>query len=312
MNTENTSDKLEGIIVPMVTPLHSNGELDKKGTERLIKHLIHGGVHGIFILGTTGEASSLKPSLTKELIELSCKETNGRTKMLVGISHTATDVSLKLAGLAKDAGADAVVALTPYYFYLDQAELEQYYTHLADESPLPVFIYNFPRMTKLNLEPETVEKLALHPNIIGLKDSSGNGVYLQKLLPIKKKRPDFSILVGPEEMLAQSVIAGANGGVTGGANIFPELYVGLFEAAKKKDYALIDKMQEIIMEISRKIYGASSKNSAYFSGVKESLYHLGICEPHLAAPLIGIDPKSKESIYNNLDGIHSKIKQLKP
>lgn len=311
MNTENTSDKLEGIIVPMVTPLHSNGELDKKGTERLIKHLIHGGVHGIFILGTTGEASSLKPSLTKELIELSCKEANGLTKMLVGISHTSTDVSLKLAQVAKQNGADAVVALTPYYFYLDQEELEHYYIHLADESPLPVFIYNFPRMTKLNLEPKTAEKLALHPNIIGLKDSSGNGVYLQKLLPIKKKRPDFSILVGPEEMLAQSVIAGADGGVTGGANIFPELYVYLFEASKNKDWLLIDKIQGIIMEISEKIYGASAKNSAYFSGVKESLYHLGICEPHLAAPMIGIDPKSKETIYSHLDGIHSKIKKLK-
>jgi dihydrodipicolinate synthase/N-acetylneuraminate lyase len=311
MNTENTVDKYEGIIVPMVTPLHSNGELDKKGTERLINHLIHGRVHGIFILGTTGEASSLKPTLTKELIELSCKEAKGRTKMLVGISHTSTDVSLKLAHIAKESGADAVVALTPYFFYLDQEELEQYYLHLADHSPLPVFIYNFPRMTKLNLEPETAEKLALHPNIVGIKDSSGNGVYLQKLLSIKKRRPEFSILTGPEEILAQSVIAGADGGVTGGANIFPDLYVSMFEAAKKKDWDLIGKIHDIFMEISKNIYGVSPKNSAYFCGVKESLYHLGICEPHLAAPMIGIDGKSKELIYSHLEGIISKIKKLK-
>jgi len=311
MNTENTVDKYEGIIVPMVTPLHSNGELDKKGTERLINHLIHGRVHGIFILGTTGEASSLKPTLTKELIELSCKEAKGRTKMLVGISHTSTDVSLKSAQIAKESGADAVVALTPYFFYLDQEELEQYYLHLADHSPLPVFIYNFPRMTKLNLEPETAEKLALHPNIVGIKDSSGNGVYLQKLLSIKKRRPEFSILTGPEEILAQSVIAGADGGVTGGANIFPDLYVSMFEAAKKKDWDLIGKIHDIFMEISKNIYGVSTKNSAYFCGVKESLYHLGICEPHLAAPMLGIDGKSKELIYSHLEGIISKIKKLK-
>ncbi|MFD2200209.1 dihydrodipicolinate synthase family protein [Shivajiella indica] len=311
MDQKETDNNYKGIIVPMVTPLHSNGELDKKGTERLIRHLIHGGVHGIFILGTTGEASSLKPALTKEMIELSCKEAKGEVKILVGISHTCLDVSVKLAQIAKENGADAVVALTPYYFYLDQEELEHYYVKLADESPLPVFIYNFPRMTKLNLEPETAEKLSRHPNIIGIKDSSGNGVYLQKLLQIKKKRQDFSIFVGPEEMLAQSILTGADGGISGGANIFPELYVSMFEASKNKDWGQIEKFQEIIMEISQKIYAASPKNSAYFSGVKESLYHLGICEPHLASPMIGIDDKSKEYIYQHLDTIHSKIKKLK-
>jgi dihydrodipicolinate synthase/N-acetylneuraminate lyase len=130
-------------------------------------------------------------------------------------------------------------------------------------------------------------------------------------LPIKKKRPDFSILTGPEEILAQSVIAGADGGVTGGANIFPDLYVSMFKAAKNKDWALIDKIQDIFLEISKKIYNANPKNSAYFCGVKESLYHLGLCEPHLASPMIGLDLKTKEFIYNQLEEIISNIKKLK-
>ncbi|SMD41753.1 4-hydroxy-tetrahydrodipicolinate synthase [Aquiflexum balticum DSM 16537] len=310
MNPENTSDKLEGIIVPMVTPLLSNGELDRKGTERLIRHLTHGGVHGIFILGTTGEASSLKPAIKKELIEITCKETQGQHLILVGITHTALDVSLKIAKTAKENGADAVVAAPPYYFSLDQEDLFKYYIKLADLSPLPLFLYNFPVMTKNTLEPETVHKLSQHPNIIGIKDSSGNGVYFQKLLALKKVKPEFSVLIGPEEMLAQSVLSGCDGGVSGGANIFPNLYVRLFEAAKNRDFEMISKIQPLILEISKNIYGCSPKTSSYLCGVKESLYYLGICEPHIAPPLQSVNAQAKETIIQNLEKIIFKIKTI--
>ncbi|WP_373521098.1 dihydrodipicolinate synthase family protein [Aquiflexum sp.] len=308
MNTENTSDKLEGIIVPMVTPLLSNGELDKKGTERLVRHLINGGVQGIFILGTTGEAASLKPAIKKELIEITCKEALGQLLVLVGITHTSVDVSMKIAKTAKENGADAVVAAPPYYFHLDQDDLFKYYIKLADQSPLPLFLYNFPIMTKSTIEPETVKRLSQHPNIIGIKDSSGNGVYYQKLLAIKKEKPEFSILIGPEEMLAQSVLSGGDGGVNGGANIFPGLYVRLFEAAKNRDIDLVNKIQPLILEISKNIYGCSPKTSSYLCGVKESLYYLGICEPHIAPPLQSVDTKAKETIVQNLEKIIFKIK----
>ncbi|WP_373495542.1 dihydrodipicolinate synthase family protein [Aquiflexum sp.] len=310
MDKENTPDKLEGIIVPMVTPLLSNGELDKKGTERLIRHLTHGGVYGIFILGTTGEASSLKTALKKELIEITCKETQGQHLVLVGITHTAIDVSLKIAKIAKDNGAGAVVAAPPYYFYLDQDDLFKYYIKLADLVPLPLFLYNFPIMTKNTIEPETAQKLSRHPNIIGIKDSSGNGVYFQKLLAIKTEKPDFSVMIGPEEMLAQSVLSGGDGGVNGGANIFPSLYVRLFEAAMNRDIDLVNKIQPLILEISKNIYGCSPKTSSYLCGVKESLYYLGICEPHIAPPLQSVDAKAKETIVQNLEKIIFKIKSI--
>jgi 4-hydroxy-tetrahydrodipicolinate synthase len=310
MNTENTSDKLEGIIVPMVTPLLSNGELDRKGTERLIRHLTHGGIHGIFILGTTGEASSLKPAIKKELIEITCKETLGQNLILVGITHTALDVSLKIAKTAKENGADAVVAAPPYYFSLDQEDLFKYYIKLADLSPLPLFLYNFPIMTKNTLEPETVHKLSQHPNIIGIKDSSGNGVYFQKLLALKKVKPEFSVLIGPEEMLAQSVLSGCDGGVSGGANIFPNFYVRLFEAAKNRNFEMISKIQPLILEISKNIYGCSPKPSSYLCGVKESLYYLGICEPHIAPPFQSVNAQAKETIIQNLEKIIFKIKTI--
>jgi 4-hydroxy-tetrahydrodipicolinate synthase len=300
----------EGIMVPMVTPLLSNGELDKKGVERVVKHLVNGGVQGIFILGTTGEAASLKPAIKKDLIEISCKEANGKTPVFVGITHTSLEVSLKLARSAKENGAVAVVAALPYYFALDQDDIFHYYVKLADHSPLPLFLYNFPAMVKSNIAPETALKLAKHANIIGLKDSSGNGVYFQKLTCIKQEYPEFSLLIGPEEMLASAVLSGADGGVTGGANIFPSLYVKMFEAAKARDFEKIDQIQSLIMEISSGLYHSSPKSSSYLCGVKESLYFLGLCEPHLATPLLPVERKHKEDIIQNLERILLNIRNV--
>jgi len=310
MVDSNISSTFEGIMVPMVTPLLSNGELDKKGVERVVKHLVNGGVQGIFILGTTGEAASLKPAIKKDLIEISCKESNGKTPVFVGITHTSLEVSLKLARSAKENGAVAVVAALPYYFALDQDDIFQYYVKLADQSPLPLFLYNFPVMTKSTIAPETAFKLAKHANIIGLKDSSGNGVYFQKLLQVKQQYPEFSLLVGPEEMLAEAVISGADGGVNGGANIFPSLYVKMYDAAKARDFEKTAKIQSLILEISDGLYSRSPKSSSYLCGVKESMYFMGICEPHLASPLLPVSRSHKEEIILNLEKILLKVRSV--
>jgi 2-dehydro-3-deoxy-D-pentonate aldolase len=301
---------LKGIIVPMATPLFSNGDFDKKGTERLIRHLLNGGIHGIFVLGTTGEAASLKPSIKKTLISTTCDFVNGKVPVLVGISHTCMEISIKLAYHAKEAGAQAVVAITPYFFPMDQADLLAYYETLASACPLPLYLYNFPAMTKCNLEPDTVLQLAQHPNIHGVKDSSGNGVYFQKLLAVKTSRPEFSVLAGPDEMLAQALLVGADGGVNGGGNIFPSLYAKLYEAAVNRDMETVQKLQDWVISISDKIYNCSPKSSGYISGVKESLYHLGICEPHLSPPLQPIDKSAKENIRQNLEKLIYGIKNL--
>ena len=307
---ENTQlPALEGIIVPMATPLLSNIELDKKGTERLLHHMMDGGVHGIFILGTTGEATSLKPSTKKELIEITCAEASGHTAVLVGVSHSCFDISLKIARQAKENGATAIVAASPYFYPLDQEDLFKYYIKLADQSPLPLFLYNFPAMTKCNLDIDTVLKLAKHPNIIGLKDSSGNGVYFQKLMLVKREFAHFSVMVGPDELMSQVVLGGADGGMNAGGNIFPRLYVHLYEAAKKGYVEKVNQVQPLILEISQKLFGAHPKNSGYIAGIKESLYHFQICEAHLAPPLGPADPLTRDSIRKNLEQINLKVKQ---
>ena len=299
-NTQNPQKPLSGIIPPMVTPLLDDHTLDRPGLSRLIEHLIHGGVHGIFVLGTTGEAPSLSYALRKELIELTCKQAADRIPIMVGISDSSQEESVRLAQFAAQAGAMAVVVAPPFYFAMDQTELITYYQDLADQSPLPLYLYNMPSHTKINIALATVQRLSEHPNIIGLKDSSGNAVYFHAVLHALRDQASFSLLVGPEEMMASSVLMGADGGVSGGANMFPSLYVNLFEAAAVKDHDKVIALQANVMEISRRIYCSGKNGSGYLQGLKTALAIMGICNGHVASPLGNFNEEEVERIREHL------------
>lgn len=276
--------KLRGIISPMVTPLRGNDELDREGTVRLTEHLIAGGVHALFLLGTTGEAQSLTYRLRYDFVSLVCRQVAGRVPVLVGITDTAFVESIRLAEHAARSGAAGVVAAPPYYFAPSQQELIEYYTALADALPLPLYLYNMPSHVKVFLEPATVVTLAGHPNIAGLKDSSANMTYFQTLLHHLGGDPGFSLYVGPEELTGECVLMGADGGVNGGANIFPALYVGMYEAACAHDIARVRELQHRIMQISATIYTVGKYGSSYLKGVKCALSLLGICDDYLSYP----------------------------
>ena len=263
--------KLEGIIPPLITPLKDRDTLDRESLENLIEHLIQGGVHGIFILGTTGEAPSLSYKLRKNLIEEACKIVSGRIPVLVGITDTSFVESLNMASHAADSGASGLVAAPPYYFPAGQPELLEYIEHLARQLQLPLVLYNMPSHTKLYFEPDTVRAAFERSLIAGLKDSSGNMVYFHRLRQMFRDNPNFSLLVGPEELLAESVFLGGNGGVCGGANIFPRLYVQLYEYAKKGNIAKALELHDKVMYISENIYRTGKYASSIIKGIKCAL-----------------------------------------
>ena len=201
----------------MVTPLTRERKLDVEGLERLVAHILGGGVHGLFLLGTTGEATDLEYGLRRELVERTCALVAGRVPVLVGITDTVSSESLHMGEFACSCGASALVAALPYYFAAGQPELLAYYRRLADELPLPLFLYNMPSQVKVMIEVRTVVELSRHPNIVGLKDSSGDIRYFNACLHALKGRPGFSVLMGPEEALGEAVLMGASGGVAGAA-----------------------------------------------------------------------------------------------
>ncbi|NMB50598.1 MAG: dihydrodipicolinate synthase family protein [Bacteroidales bacterium] len=297
---------LKGIIVPLVTPLLENNVLDCEGLDHLINHVIDGGVSGIFILGTTGEAQNLSYELRRELIKVTCEKVGSRVPVLVGISDTCIDESVRLAAYAARCGADAVVAAPPYYYIPGQVELIQYYTRLVSKIDLPLFLYNMPANVKIYIEHQTVLKLAENPKIIGLKDSSANGVYFQKLLYSLKNRP-FTLFVGPEEMMAETVMMGGHGGVNGGANLYPELYVKLYRAASTKNIEVIQHLQSLVIEISNSLYTVGKYGSSYLKGLKTTLNIKGICSDYMSEPFTKFGQKERNILVDRIEAIERKM-----
>lgn len=283
MNTALNSP-LCGIIPPLVTPLLGNDTLDVESLERFIEHLIAGGVHGLFILGTTGEEQSLSYRLRKEMIKETCRINAGRLPVLVCITDTSLVESVNLANVAADCGASAVVSAAPYYFATGQPELAEFYEDLLKHLPLPLFLYNMPSHVKVNFSPATIQRIAENKNVIGFKDSSANIPYFQSVMYTMKDRPDFSLLMGPEEVTGECVLLGANGGINGGANMFPELYVAMYNAAKDGNVKEVWRLQQIIMQISTSIYCIGKHGSSYLKGLKCACSLLGIINDDFVAP----------------------------
>ncbi len=278
------NQQFRGIIPPMVTPLKEWDTLDQDGMVRLIDHILSGGVHGLFLLGTTGEAPSLSHRLRKEIVQRALDQIKDRIPVLVGITDTSFDESINLAEYAAEKGASAVVLAPPYYFPAGQLELLEYLEHLVPRLPLPLFLYNMPTHTKLFFEPETVKAASEIPGVIGLKDSSANMVYFHQLQQIFKDQNDFRLFIGPEELLGETLVLGGHGGVCGGGNLIPELYVELYEKSIEGDFKKMGILHERIMQISTTIYSVGKYKSSYLKGLKCSLALMGICDDFMAEP----------------------------
>ena len=301
---------LSGIIPPLVTPLKNNETLDVESLENLIEHLIRGGVHGLFILGTTGEEQSLSYGLRKEMIMQSARINRGRLPLLVCVSDTSIVESINLARVAADCGADGVVSAPPYYFAPGQPELAQFYEELVPQLPLPVFLYNMPSHVKVSFAPDTVQRIAQLPQVVGFKDSSANAVYFQSVMYKMRGRPDFSMLCGPEEMTGELVLMGAHGGINGGANMFPELYVAMYDAASAGNLPRLRELQQVIMQISTTIYTVGKHGSSYLKGLKCACSLLGIInDDFVASPFYKFNEPERRKIEEALAAL--PIKKLR-
>ena len=268
----------------MVTPLLENKELDLVGLKNLLEHLINGGVHGIFILGTTGEGPSLSYAVRKQLISETCRIVNKKVPVLVGITDTSFDGTLEIANHAKKVGADALVVAPPYYFPIAQEEMGDYLESLVPMLPLPFMLYNMPSCTKLHLSIDVIRR-AKELGAIGIKDSSGDLSYLYMLIEEFKSDPAFSIIAGTELYLPETIMYGGHGSVAGGANFFPRLFVDLYEAAMAQNLEKVKLLRDKVIKVHQTIYEVGEYPSRHIKGTKAALMAMGICQDHNAEPL---------------------------
>lgn len=286
MSSRLTQAPVHGIIPPMATPLAGPDELDVHGLGRLIEHILEGGVHGLFILGTTGEGPALSYKIRRELIERTCRQVAGRVPVLVGVTDSAYPEMLQMTECAAASGANAVVVAPPFYFPLSQSDLLRLVEGLSSHSALPLYLYNQPELTKTSFTPETVERASGIPGIAGIKDSSGELDYLKAVLGRMRGHPEFAVLVGPEHLLHEALRSGAHGGVPGGANIFPKLPVRLYRAFLDGNEAIARELQEQMVTLGRPIWERSEAGPGYLRRLKCALNLMGLCLASPAWPCI--------------------------
>ncbi len=296
---------LRGIIPPMITPLKSYDELDRSGVEKLIEHIIGGGVHGLFLLGTNGEGPSLSQRIKREFLKLSCEIINGRVPVLVGITDSSFSGALEIAEYAKTVGVDSVVVAPPFYFPATEAEMINYVEKLAEATPLPFVLYNMPVHTKINLSITTILR-AKELGCIGIKDSSGDMANLYMLIDAFKDDPKFAVFAGTELYLPDAVMGGAHGAVAGGANVFPRLFVELYNAALKKDFDKITVLRNQIIWLCNTMYVVSPSAARITLSFKTALSILGICSDEMALPLRKLDGVEREMIATYLQELNLK------
>ena len=215
--------------------------------------------------------------------------------MLVGITDTSLAGLLELSEYSKSSGADAVVVAPPFYFPVDQEEIVDYFKVLASALSLPFILYNIPSHTKVHLSVETVIRMK-ESGVLGIKDSSGDLLYLYSLIEAFRDLPEFSVFTGTELFLPETIFYGGHGAIPGGANIFPNLFVRLYEASVNKDFDTIVYLREKVMKLNNTIYKVSKNPSRITIGTKCALSVMGICNDYMVPPLHKMKPEERELV----------------
>lgn len=221
---------LSGIITALATPFTTDGAVDFAAWSRLIAQQLEGGIHGLVVAGSTGEANALDDSEYDALLQAAVRQVAGRVPVLAGTGTSNTAKTIALTRRAQASGADAALVVTPPYVRPTQAGLLAHFDAVAGQGGLPVVLYNVPGRTGCDMQPETVARLASHPGIIGIKEAVDAESRMQALLPLRS--PQFAVLSGDDPTARRAILAGADGLVSVGSNVAPRAFRRLFDLAR--------------------------------------------------------------------------------
>jgi 4-hydroxy-tetrahydrodipicolinate synthase len=287
--------KFKGIIPAVLTPFNNKGEFDEEAQRENLRFLIENGVHGLMVNGSTGEAENLSREERRKNVELAVEEAGGKIPVIAGTGVPSTKATIDLSKDAKDAGADAVMIVTPFYLIPNEEGLIKHYKTIAEKVDIPIVLYNIPQHTKVNLDSILIEKLCNEvSNIVGLKDSYGN--LSQFADTIARVGDKISVLTGCDDLILPSLILGAPGAIVALANIAPKMVVELFEYVQKGE---INKAKEIYFKLLP-IARAIGSEYNFPAPVKEAVNLLGRKAGPPRSPITQLSIKEKEEIKKAL------------
>ena len=294
---------IQGIVPPVPTPFDAHGHVDADAFRRIADHLVAGGCHSAFVLGSTGELSSLPPEQRLTAIKAAADAFLPRIPLLVGIGDPCLATSLKLAGAAADAGATAVVLNAPSYYDISSREMRACLDQLMPRIDLPVVLYNMPWLTGHSFDDDTLRHALEFPGLAGFKDSSGGLTYFANLVRIAAARPELGVLIGNDFLFCDALKLGAHGAVPGGANLYPCLFRGLLDAFQAGHPSRARELQETIARLGKSIFPITGEPSSVFAAVKGGLAALDLCQPTMLPPLTTCSPEQISQLRHLLASI---------
>jgi len=281
--------ELKGVYPALVTPLTPDEKVDKAGMKKVTRYCLDGGVHGLVVMGSTGEFPAMTDAMRSDAIDSVLEEAAGKVPVLIGCGEPGTARTIAQVKHAATTKADGVLVAVPYYFPMDQAALIRHYTMVADASALPVVMYNFPQLTKSPMTPDTMAKLAAHPNIIGVKDSAGDYWGSQRFIHVTADA-DFAVMLGNPALGLGTYPLGAKGGIFAGCSLAPKLCADVYNAYMKGDMPAAIELQKKASLIP--LIATFGNNAAV---IKFGLNKMGICGTTVTAPL-ALNPGQDEKI----------------
>ena len=306
MNTKMTphSEKTyHGVVIPMITPFTAEGALDEMATRRVIDHLVKGGTHGVFVLGTTGEGASVPLKVRKQLISVTVDQVGDRAQVYVGVSDNAMQHTIECAAICAELGVDAVVAHLPSYFPLSAQEQRDYYLDLAENINLPLIIYNIPSTTHMSIPVEVVKELSNHPGIVALKDSENDKVRLENVLQDLASREDFSVLVGVASLSNWALRLGADGIVPSAGNLVPGFCRSLYDLSLQGNAVGSQQRQDEIDAVAS-IYRGPASLSQSPGRLKTAMGVFELCAPFTLPPLPTPPEAEQEQVRQQFKAWH--------
>lgn len=300
--------KYNGVVVPMVTPLRADSGIDLEAVAVLVNHLIDGGCHP-FVLGTTGESSSISFESKVALVKKTVEVAKGKATVYAGISGNCFQESLDQAKVYTDLGVDVLVAHVPYYYPLNQNHILNYFQQLASAVTLPLIVYNMPMTTNMSIDLETADELSKHPNIVGYKESERGEERMAKAIGLWKDRADFSYLLGWAAKSYEGMKLGADGLVPSTGNLTPELYSTIYNAVLSGDDASAKAAQEKSDSIS-KIYQENQILVNAIPILKVLLARHKLCSKAVLLPMIAVSAADEKIALEKINNYGNDLKSL--
>lgn len=301
-----TLNKYHGVVVPMVTPITKNNEIDIDAVKRIINNFAQYNVSAL-IMGTTGEGNSVSVESGVKMIKAASEAAAGRITIYAGLAGNCISEQYDAAEKFIEAGADVIAATLPCYYSLTPKQMYEYYKNLADTLTVPLMLYNITITTHMSIPLDVIEKLSHHPNIVGLKDSENNIQRMEEALTLFSDREDFAYFCGCAANSAKALSLGADGIVPSVGNYLPKIYKDLFEAGISGNTEIANDLQAKTIEIG-KINTDNLTLGESLAGLKVIMKMYGLCETYMLPPLTELEEETVINIQNKVRDIINKYK----